>query len=145
MSRVPTLSSPFLLGFEEIERALDRVAKAADGYPPYNVERLPAAKDRPERIRIMLAIAGFSRDELDITVEENELVIAGRQAEVGAERVFLHRGIAARQFRRTFVLADGIAIVGADLKDGLLSVDLERPEAARPVRRIEIGAKDVKE
>lgn len=145
MSRVPTLSSPFLLGFEEIERALDRVAKAADGYPPYNVERLPAAKNRPERIRIMLAIAGFSRDELDITVEENELVIAGRQAEVGAERVFLHRGIAARQFRRTFVLADGIAIVGADLKDGLLSVDLERPEAARPVRRIEIGAKDVKE
>lgn len=145
MSRVPTLSSPFLLGFEEIERALDRVAKAADGYPPYNVERLPAAKDRPERIRIMLAIAGFSREELEIIVEENELVIAGRQAEVGAERVFLHRGIAARQFRRTFVLADGIAIVGADLKDGLLSVDLERPEAARPVRRIEIGAKDVKE
>lgn len=145
MSRVPTLSSPFLLGFEEIERALDRVAKAADGYPPYNVERLPAAKDRPERIRITLAIAGFSREELEIIVEESELVIAGRQAEVGAERVFLHRGIAARQFRRTFVLADGIAIVGADLKDGLLSVDLERPEAARPVRRIEIGAKDVKE
>jgi HSP20 family molecular chaperone IbpA len=145
MSRVPTLSSPFLLGFEEIERALDRVAKAADGYPPYNVERLPAAKDRPERIRIVLAVAGFSREELEITVEENELVIAGRQAEVGAERVFLHRGIAARQFRRTFVLADGIAIVGADLKDGLLAVDLERPEAARPVRRIEIGAKDGKE
>ena len=76
MSRVPTLSSPFLLGFEEIERALDRVAKAADGYPPYNVERLPAAQERPERIRITLAVAGFSRDELEVTVEENELVIA---------------------------------------------------------------------
>ena len=145
MSRVPTLSSPFLLGFEEIERALDRVAKAADGYPPYNVERLPAAKDRPERIRITLAVAGFSRNELEITVEENELVITGRQTDDSAGRTFLHRGIAARQFRRTFVLADGIAITGADLKDGLLSVDLERPETARPVRRIEIGAKDVTE
>ena len=145
MSRVPTLSSPFLLGFEEIERALDRVAKAADGYPPYNVERLPAANDRPERIRITLAVAGFSRDELEITVEENELVIAGRQADDSSGRVFLHRAIAARQFRRTFVLADGIAITGAELKDGLLLVDLERPEAARPVRRIEIGAKDVRE
>ena len=145
MSRVPTLSSPFLLGFEEIERALDRVAKAADGYPPYNVERLPAANDRPERIRITLAVAGFSRDELEITVEENELVIAGRQTDDSTARVFLHRGIAARQFRRTFVLADGIAITGAELKDGLLLVDLERPEAARPVRRIEIGAKDVRE
>ena len=145
MSRVPTLSSPFLLGFEEIERALDRVAKAADGYPPYNVERLPAAKDRPERIQITLAVAGFSRAELEITVEENELVIAGRQSDDSAGRTFLHRGIAARQFRRTFVLADGIAIRGADLKDGLLAIDLERPETARPVRRIEIGVKDAKD
>ena len=145
MSRVPTLSSPFLLGFEEIERALDRVAKATDGYPPYNVERLPAAGDRPERLRITLAVAGFSRDQIEIAVEENELVIRGRQVEDQAERQFLHRGIAARQFQRTFVLADGIEVVGANLADGLLSIDLERPEAARLVRRIEIGAKSRKE
>jgi HSP20 family molecular chaperone IbpA len=141
MSRVPTLSSPFLLGFEEIERALDRVAKATDGYPPYNVERLPAAGDRPERLRITLAVAGFARDQLEIAIEENELVIRGRQAEDPRERQFLHRGIAARQFQRTFVLADGIEVVGADLADGLLAIDLERPEAARRVRRVEIGAK----
>ncbi len=145
MSRVPTLSSPFLLGFEEIERALDRVAKATDGYPPYNVERLPAAGDRPERLRITLAVAGFSRDQIEIAVEENELVIRGRQVEDQAERQFLHRGIAARQFQRTFVLADGIEVVGANLADGLLSIDLERPESARLVRRIEIGAKSRKE
>jgi HSP20 family molecular chaperone IbpA len=145
MSRVPTLSSPFLLGFDEIERALDRVAKAAEGYPPYNVERLPAADGHPERLRITLAVAGFSRDELDITVEENELVIRGRQTEDTRERQFLHRGIAARQFQRTFVLADGIEVVGADLRDGLLLIDLERPEAARRVRQVEIGGKNRKE
>ena len=145
MSRVPTFSSPFLLGFEEIERALDRVAKATDGYPPYNVERLPPAGDRPERLRITLAVAGFAREEIEIAVEENELVIRGRQVEDQAERQFLHRGIAARQFQRTFVLADGIEVVGANLADGLLSIDLERPEAARLVRRIEIGARSRKE
>jgi HSP20 family molecular chaperone IbpA len=145
MSRVPTLSSPFLLGFEEIERALDRVAKAAEGYPPYNVERLPASDSNPERLRITLAVAGFARDELDITLEENELVIRGRQADEGHERQFLHRGIAARQFQRTFVLADGIEVVGADLRDGLLMIELERPEAARTVRRIEISGTDRKE
>jgi HSP20 family molecular chaperone IbpA len=145
MSRVPTLSSPFLLGFDEIERALDRVAKAAEGYPPYNVERLPAADGHAERLRITLAVAGFSRDDLDISVEENELQIRGRQAEDARERQFLHRGIAARQFQRTFVLADGIQVVGADLRDGLLLIDLERPEAARRVRQIEIGGKNRKE
>jgi HSP20 family molecular chaperone IbpA len=139
MSRIPSLSSPFLLGFEEIERALDRVAKAADGYPPYNIERLPRAGDIPERLRITLAVAGFSRAELEITVEENELVIRGRQKEPEQNRVFLHRGIAARQFQRTFLLADGMRVANAELSDGLLVIDVERLEEKRSVRRIEIS------
>ncbi len=139
MSRVQSLSSPFLLGFDQIERALDRVTKAADGYPPYNIERIGAANGRPEHLRITLAVAGFSLDNLEITVEEKELTIRGRQADDAEPREFLHRGIAARQFQRTFVLADDIQVVGADLRDGLLSVDLERPEAARQIRRVEIS------
>jgi len=139
MSRIPSLSSPFLLGFDQIERALDRVSKAADGYPPYNIERLAAADDKPERLRITLAVAGFSRGELDITVEQKELTIRGRQQDDSANREFLHRGIAARQFQRTFVLADGIEVIGADLRDGLLSIDLERPERASQARRVEIS------
>ena len=137
MSRVPSLSSPFLLGFDEIERALDRVAKAADGYPPYNIERIPRANGQPDRLQITLAVAGFTRDQLDVTVEENQLVIRGRQQDDKA-RLFLHRGIAARQFQRTFVLADGIEVLGADLKNGLLSIDLARPEPERIVRTISI-------
>ena len=142
MSRIPSLSSPFLLGFEEIERALDRVAKAADGYPPYNIERLARDGDRPERLRITLAVAGFSRGELEITVEENELRIGGRQNEADQGRVFIHRGIAARQFQRTFLLADGMQVAGAELRDGLLSIDLERPETVRAMRRVDIAAGD---
>jgi HSP20 family molecular chaperone IbpA len=137
---MPTLSSPFLLGFEEIERALDRVAKAADGYPPYNIERVAREGSIPERLRITLAVAGFSREEIDITVEENELVIRGRQKEPEQTRVFLHRGIAARQFQRTFLLADGMRVAGADLADGLLTIDVERLEEKRSIRRIEISA-----
>ena len=137
MSRIPSLSSPFLLGFEEIERALDRVAKAADGYPPYNIERILRENGNPERLRITLAVAGFTRDQLDVTVEESQLVIRGRQQDDKA-RLFLHRGIAARQFQRTFVLADGIDVLGADLKNGLLSIDLARPEPERIVRTISI-------
>jgi HSP20 family molecular chaperone IbpA len=140
MSRIPSFSSPFLLGFEEIEQALDRVAKAADGYPPYNIERLARDGDRPERLRITLAVAGFSRAELEITVEENELRIRGRQNEADQGRVFIHRGIAARQFQRTFLLADGMQVAGAELRDGLLSIDLERPETVRAVRRVDIAA-----
>jgi HSP20 family molecular chaperone IbpA len=137
---MPSLSSPFLLGFEEIERALDRVAKSADGYPPYNIERIARQGSQPERLRITLAVAGFSRDELEITVEENELLIRGRQNEPDQNRIFLHRGIAARQFHRTFLLADGMQVTSAELRDGLLVVDVERPETARPVRRINISA-----
>jgi HSP20 family molecular chaperone IbpA len=138
MARIPSLSSPFLLGFDEIERALDRVAKAADGYPPYNIERLARKDERPERLRITLAVAGFSRDELDVTIEESQLVIRGRQNDEEA-RQYLHRGIAARQFQRTFVLADGMEVLGADLKNGLLSIDLARPEPERVVKTIAIN------
>jgi HSP20 family molecular chaperone IbpA len=137
MSRLPSLSSPFLLGFDEIERVLDRVSKAADGYPPYNIERILRENGNPERLRITLAVAGFTRDQLDVTVEESQLVIRGRQQDDKA-RLFLHRGIAARQFQRTFVLADGIDVLGADLKNGLLSIDLARPEPERIVRTISI-------
>lgn len=137
MSRVPTLSSPFLLGFDEIERALDRVSKAADGYPPYNIERLARDDRNPERLRITLAVAGFTLDQLEVTVEENQLVIRGRQAE-DKSRHYLHRGIAARQFQRTFVLADGMEVLGADLKNGLLSIDLARPEPERIVKTVAI-------
>src|SRR5262245_284783 len=141
MSRVPSLSSPFLLGFDEIERLLDRVSKAADGYPPYNIERVARTNDKPERLRITLAVAGFTRDQLDVTIEENQLVIRGRQQD-DKTRQYLHRGIAARQFQRTFVLADGMEVLGADLKNGLLSIDLVRPEQERIAKSISITDHD---
>jgi HSP20 family molecular chaperone IbpA len=141
MSRVPSLSSPFLLGFDEIERALDRVAKAADGYPPYNIERIPREDSYPERLRITLAVAGFTRDQLDVSIEESQLVIRGRQQDDKA-RQYLHRGIAARQFQRTFVLADGMEVLGADLKNGLLSIDLARPIPERVIKSIKIAEHD---
>jgi HSP20 family molecular chaperone IbpA len=137
MSRVPSLSSPFLLGFDEIERVLDRVSKAADGYPPYNIERLACDGNSPERLRITLAVAGFTRDQLDVTIEESQLVIRGRQQD-DKTRHYLHRGIAARQFQRSFVLAEGMEVLGADLKNGLLEIDLARPEPARVVKTISI-------
>jgi len=138
MSRVPSLSSPFLLGFDEIERALDRVVKGADGYPPYNIERCDRSNGQPERLRITLAVAGFTRDQLDVTIEENQLVIRGRQQDDKA-RQYIHRGIAARHFQRTFVLAEGMQVLGADLKNGLLSIDLARPEPERVVKTIAIN------
>src|SRR6202162_3290650 len=137
MSRVPSLSSPFLLGFDEIERVLDRVVKGADGYPPYNIERLGRDQSQPERLRITLAVAGFTRDQLEVTIEENQLLIRGRQQD-DKTRQYIHRGIAARQFQRTFVLADGMEVLAADLKNGLLSIDLARPEPERVVRSIAI-------
>lgn len=138
MSRVSSLSSPYLLGFDEVERVLDRVAKSADGYPPYNVERIEAAAGAPLRLRITLAVAGFSAEQLEITLEERELTIRGRQVEEGQNRTFLHRGIAARQFQRTFVLAEGMNVLGAELRNGLLAVDLVRPEPVREAKRIDI-------
>jgi HSP20 family molecular chaperone IbpA len=141
MSRVPSLSSPFLLGFDEIERALDRVAKGADGYPPYNIERLARDAQKPDRLRISLAVAGFTRDQLEVSIEENQLVIRGRQQD-DKSRQYLHRGIAARQFQRTFVLAEGMEVLGADLKNGLLEIDLARPEPERLVKKVSITNHD---
>ncbi|MFC0282706.1 Hsp20 family protein [Camelimonas abortus] len=142
MTRASPFSHPFLLGFDEIEQALDRAAKAAtDGYPPYNIERIQRGANEPERLRITLAVAGFTRDQLEITLEENQLVIRGRQIE-DKSRVFLHRGIAARQFQRSFLLADGMEVLGADLSNGLLSVDVARPDSQRVVRRIDITSRD---
>jgi HSP20 family molecular chaperone IbpA len=142
MTRLPTLNSPFMLGFDEIERALDRVAKAAsDGYPPYNIERIPRGDDEPERLRITLAVAGFTRDQLEITLEESQLVIRGRQMD-DKSRHYLHRGIAARQFQRSFLLADGMEVLGADLRNGLLSIDLARPEPERIIKKIEIVGRE---
>jgi len=141
MSRVPSLSSPFLLGLDEIERLLDRVAKGAEGYPPYNIERLVPDEQNPERLRITLAVAGFTRDQLDVSVEENQLVIRGRQHD-DKTRQYLHRGIAARQFQRTFVLADGMEVQGADLKNGLLSIDLIRPQTERTMKTIAISEQE---
>jgi HSP20 family molecular chaperone IbpA len=142
MSRQSPFGHPFLVGFDEIEQALDRVAKsgADGGYPPYNIERLPRTENAPERLRITLAVAGFTQDQLEVTLEENQLVIRGRQTD-DKERDFLHRGIAARQFQRTFLLAEGMEVLGADLSDGLLSIDLARPEPERIVRKIDIAAK----
>jgi HSP20 family molecular chaperone IbpA len=142
MSRQSPFGHPFLVGFDEIEQALDRVAKtASDGYPPYNIERLPRADEAPERLRITLAVAGFGRDQLEVTLEESQLVIRGRQTD-DKTRDFIHRGIAARQFQRTFLLAEGMEVLGADLSDGLLLIDLARPEPARIARRIDIAAKE---
>jgi HSP20 family molecular chaperone IbpA len=132
-------NSPFLLGFDEMERLLERLAKGSDGYPPYNVENAASGEGEGAKrvLRITLAVAGFSRDELSVTLEENQLVIRGRQREE-ENRVFLHRGIAARQFQRAFVLADGIEVLSARLDNGLLAIDLVRPEPTKLVRRIEI-------
>ncbi|MGQ4273966.1 Hsp20 family protein [Terrihabitans sp. B22-R8] len=135
-----SLSSPLLLGFEDIERAIGRSTRSGDGYPPYNVERLPAEAEVPERIRITLAVAGFKPEELTVTIEDGQLAIRGRQTEE-APRMFLHRGIAARQFQRVFVLAEGMDVLAADLSHGLLTIDLARPEPARTVRKIDIAAR----
>ena len=142
MSRMPSLSSPFLLGFDQLERVLDRVTKAADGYPPYNIERIAPGEGQPERLRITLAVAGFTRDQLDVTVEESQLTIRGRQQDDGETRHFIHRGIAARQFQRSFLLADGMQVLGADLSNGLLAIDLVRPEPERLIRRIDIMSRE---
>ncbi|MBX9932407.1 MAG: Hsp20 family protein [Methylobacterium sp.] len=142
-TRPSPFGHPFLLGFDEIEQALDRVSKGGnDGYPPYNIERVARSGDEPERLRITLAVAGFTQDELDVMLEENQLVVRGRQID-DKSRQFLHRGIAARQFQRSFLLADGMEVIGADLANGLLSIDLTRPEPERIVRKIAIVSRDL--
>ena len=142
MVRVTALTSPLLLGFDDLERALDKVSKTGtDGYPPYNIERIAANGGEPERLRITLAVAGFSEDQIEVTVEENQLLVRGRQKEEKA-REYLHRGIAARQFQRAFLLAEGMQVRSAELAQGLLSVDLVRPQPERMVRTIKIVARD---
>ena len=133
MNRTVYFNSPFLLGFEHLERLLERTAKSAgDGYPPYNIEQ-----PGEENLRITMAVAGFGRDELNVTVEGRQLVIRGKQSDA-ADKQFLHRGIAARQFQRAFVLAEGIEVTGAELENGLLTVELARPKSENVVRTIDI-------
>jgi HSP20 family molecular chaperone IbpA len=141
MTRMTPFSSPLLLGFETMEKTLERVAKSGDSYPPYNIERIRNGNDRCELLRITLAVAGFSEAELDVSTEENQLIVRGRQNDE-VEREFLHRGIASRQFQRVFMLADGMRVLGAELRNGLLSIDLDRPEPERLVQRINISVRD---
>jgi HSP20 family molecular chaperone IbpA len=136
MSRIT--SNPLLLGFEDIERMLESITKASgDGYPPYNIERIPPTDGENELIRIVLAVAGFTRDQLEVLVEDNQLTIRGKQ-ENDKSRTYLHRGIAARQFQRSFVLADSLQVLAAVLDNGLLAIDLMRPEPSRRINKIEI-------
>ena len=138
MTKVTFASHPYLLGFEQLDRLVERTAKSGnDGYPPYNIEQCGEAS-----YRITLAVAGFGEDDISITVENNQLVIRGRQADEPEGRVFLHRGIAGRQFQRSFVLADGVEVSGAMLENGLLHIDLSRAEPETVVRRIAINGRD---
>ena len=134
MSRLPVFDSPLLLGFDHFERVIDQVAKSSvEGYPPYNIEQI-----NEESLRITVAVAGFSMGDLEVTTEDNQLVIRGRNTVDNKERVYLHRGIAARQFQRSFVLAEGIEVVAARLEDGLLHIDMTRPVPEPEVRKIKI-------
>lgn len=134
MARMSVFDSPLLLGFDDFERVLDRVAKSSDeGYPPYNIEQVGA-----ENLRISLAVAGFTMAELDVEIENNQLVIRGKNGGDDGDRVFLHRGIAARQFQRAFILAEGIEVTAARLEDGLLHIDLIRPVPEPQVRKVKI-------
>ncbi len=137
MTRVSVFSSPLLLGFDHMERMIERAAKSGgEGYPPYNIEQTGE-----DGLRITLAVAGFAMNDLTITLEDNQLVIRGRQAD-DKDRIYLHRGIAARQFQRAFVLADGIQVTGAHLANGLLHIELLRPRPQPQVRQIQINAGD---
>jgi HSP20 family molecular chaperone IbpA len=136
MPRVSLFSAPFLLGFDSFEERVDRLSKAADGYPPYNIERT-LDTDGTESFLISIAVAGFSRGELDVIAEDNQLLVRGRQKDE-AGREYLHRGIAARQFQRNFLLADGVVVKEALLRNGMLIVSLTRPKAEKIARIIEI-------
>ncbi|MEE2760384.1 MAG: Hsp20 family protein [Pseudomonadota bacterium] len=134
MSRLPIFNSPLLLGFEHFEQMLDRVSKSStDGYPPYNIEQVGE-----QELRITLAVAGFTMDDLEVTIEDNQLVIRGRQNEDEFDRIYLHRGIAARQFQRNFILAEGIEVITGGLVDVLLHIDLVRPVREPHVRKVNI-------
>ncbi len=135
MTKLTLASYPHLLGFEQLERLLERTAKSSDGYPPFNIEQTSE-----NSYRITLAVAGFAEEDLSITVEDRQLVIRGRQGDDGSDRIYLHRGIAARQFQRSFVLADGVDVGQAHLENGLLHVDLSRAQPDTVVQTIQINA-----
>lgn len=135
MTKMAYGSHPFLLGFEQLDRLVERTAKVGnDGYPPYNIEQTS-----PESYRITLAVAGFAEDDLAITLENRQLTVRGRQQAEDESRVFLHRGIAARQFQRAFVLADGVEVSGAMIENGLLYIDLKRARPQSVVQTIKIN------
>lgn len=136
MSRISVFSAPFLLGFDAFEERVDRLAKSADTYPPYNIERTVGA-DGTERFLVSIAVAGFSLNELELMAEDNQIIVRGRQKDEPG-REYLHRGIAARQFQRSFLLADGMIVKDATLGHGMLVVALERPQAPKIARRIDI-------
>ena len=144
MSRMTPFSSPLLLGFDSVEKTMERIGKGGEGYPPYNIERIrdeTGGETHSHVLRITLAVAGFRPEDLEVTTEENQLTIRGRQSEE-KDREFLHRGIAARQFQKSFLFADGMKILRAQLKNGLLLIDLAKPEPERVVTRIEIAFVD---
>lgn len=134
MTKISLGAHPYLLGFDQLERLVERAAKGAEGYPPYNIEHL-----LPDAFRITLAVAGFAEDDLAITTEDRQLVIRGRQPEADETRVFLHRGIAARAFQRSFVLADGVEVTAAAMENGLLHIDLRRVNPQQVVKTIPIS------
>ena len=133
MTKMTLGSYPHMLGFEQLERLLERTAKTSEGYPPFNIEQTSDYS-----YRISLAVAGFAQDDLSITVEDRQLVIRGRQSDDGSERVFLHRGIASRQFQRSFVLAVGVEVGEAIIENGLLHVDLTQIRPETVVQTIQI-------
>ena len=134
MSRMSVFNSPFLLGFEQFERTIDRISKlSTETYPPYNIEQISS-----NLLRITIAVAGFEKTDLEINLEGNQLQIKGFKKEENNERIFLHRGIATRQFQRNFVLAEGIEVEGASMENGLLSVDLSQPINSEESKKIEI-------
>ena len=136
MTKISLGAHPYLLGFDQLERLAERAAKGAEGYPPFNIEHIA-----PDGFRITLAVAGFAEQDLSVTTEDRQLVIRGRMAEPESERVFLHRGIAARAFQRSFVLADGVEVEGAQMENGLLHVDLRRIQPQQVVQTIPISRK----
>lgn len=136
MTKLSFGAHPFLLGFEQLERLVERTAKTTEGYPPFNIEATSETA-----YRITLAVAGFREDDLAITVEDRQLVVRGKQSDDGKERVFLHRGIASRGFQRSFVLADGVEVAGANLEHGLLHIDLRRSVPETVVQTIRIGTR----
>lgn len=134
MTKMTLGTHPFLLGFDQLERLVERTAKSENGYPPYNIEQV-----QDNAFRITLAVAGFREDDLSITVENRQLVVRGKQTDDSADRMFLHRGIAARQFQRTFLLADGVDVAGASMEHGLLHIDLMRAVPDKVVQTIRIN------